>query len=108
MFDGQKRTFDPSVVRTEMERGVPKQRLENSQVLIKQAMTLYFANIADVRTFDDWYFSGIERIGWFTLVHPFTGETVTGRFENGALGDLVPEEKLPEDYRMDVVMEYMR
>lgn len=33
---------------------------------------------------------------------------ITARFENGALGDLVPEEKLPEDYRMDVVVEYMR
>ncbi|ECH9271578.1 hypothetical protein JY452_04580 [Stenotrophomonas maltophilia] len=108
MFEGQKRTFDPSVLRTEMERGAPKQRLENSQVLIKQAMTLYFASIADVNTFDAWYFGEIKRIGWFTLVHPYTGEVITARFENGALGDLVPEEKLPEDYRMDVVVEYMR
>lgn len=91
-----------------MERGAPKQRLENSQVLIKQAMTLYFASIADVNSFDAWYFGEIKRIGWFTLVHPYTGEMITARFENGALGDLVPEEKLPEDYRMDVVVEYMR
>ena len=39
MFDGQQRTFDPSVLRTEMERGVPKQRLLNTQVLVKQSMS---------------------------------------------------------------------
>ena len=65
-------------------------------------MTLYFASIADVNTFDAWYFGEIKRIGWFTLVHPY-GEVITARFENGALGDLVPEEAA-EDYRMDVVV----
>ena len=49
-----------------MERGAPKQRLENSQVLIKQAMTLYFASIADVNTFDAWYFGEIKRL---SLIH---------------------------------------
>lgn len=108
MFDGQKRSFDPSVERTEMERGVPKQRLMNSQVLIKQAMTLYFSSIADVGIFDDWYFVEIQRIGWFTMAHPYSGQTITARFEDGALGDLVPDEKLPGDFRMDVVVEYLR
>lgn len=108
MFDGQKRSFEPSVLRTEMERGVPKQRVQNSQVLVKQSMTLYFSSIADVGTFDDWYFAEIRRIGWFSMVHPFTGQVINARFESGALGDLVPDEKLPGDYRMDVVVEYMR
>lgn len=107
-FDGQKRSFEPSVLRTEMERGVPKQRVENSQVLIKQSMILYFSSIADVGVFDDWYFGDIKRIGWFGMVHPYSGQEITARFENGALGDLVPDEKMPGDYRMDVVVEYMR
>jgi len=108
MFDGQKRSFEPSVLRTEMERGVPKQRLLNTQVLVKQAMVLYFSSIADWETFDTWYMGDIKRIGWFTLIHPFTGKQITARFENGALGDLVPDEKLPGDYRMDAVVEYLR
>ncbi|OWQ54013.1 hypothetical protein CEE60_10165 [Stenotrophomonas maltophilia] len=108
MFEGQKRSFDPSVLRTEMERGVPKQRVQNTQVLMKQAMVLYFSSAEDVEAFDTWYMGDIKRIGWFTMIHPFTGKQITARFENGALGDLVPDEKLPGDYRMDAVVEYLR
>lgn len=108
VFDGQGRSFDPSVLRTEMERGVPKQRLENSQVLMKQSMTLYFTGMDAVLIFEDWYFDEIGRIGWFTMVHPFTGQAVTARFEGGALGQLAPDEKEAGDYRMDVVVEYLR
>lgn len=107
-FDGQVRSFDPSVERTEMERGVPRQRLLNSQVLVKQSMTLYFASIGDVTTFEDWYFDVIKRIGWFEMVHPYSGQTIKARFENGALGDLVPDEKLTGDFKMDTVVEYLR
>ncbi len=108
MFDGQKRSFDPSVERTEMERGVPKQRLLNTQVLFKQAMSLYFDSINDAELFEAWYFNDIRRIDWFTMVHPYTGAPVTVRFEGGAIGDLVPDDKFSSDYRRDVVVEYMR
>lgn len=108
MFDGQQRTFDPSVLRTEMERGVPKQRLLNTQVLVKQSMSLYFSNIDDAEQFEAWYFDVIGRIDWFTMVHPYTGATITARFENGAIGDLVPEDKFAADYRRDLVVEYLR
>ena len=107
-FDGQKRSIDPSVERTEMERGVPRQRLLNSQVLVKQSMIFYFANIDDAMAFDAWYFDAIKRIGWFEMVHPYTGKVIKARFENGAIGDLVPDEKLPGDFRLDAVVEYMR
>jgi len=108
IFDGQVRSFDPSVLRTEMERGVPKQRLENSQVLVKQSMSIYLASIADVEAFEAWYFDEIKRIGWFSMVHPYTGKTITARFEGGAIGSLSPDVKFAGDYRMDVVVEYLR
>jgi hypothetical protein len=108
VFDGQARSFEPSVLRTEMERGVPKQRLENSQVLVKQRMTLYFTGMEAAIAFEDWYFDEIGRIDWFTMTHPFTGQAITARFENGALGQLAPDEKEAGDYRMDVVVEYLR
>jgi len=41
-------------------------------------------------------------------VHPYTGKVIKARFENGAIGDLVPDEKLPGDFRLDAVVEYMR
>jgi hypothetical protein len=108
MFDGQKREFDPSVERTEMERGVPKQRLLNTQVLVKQAMSLYFDSISAAEQFEAWYFNEIRRIDWFTMVHPYTGAPVTVRFEGGAIGELVPDDKFSSDYRRDVVVEYLR
>ncbi|WP_313493762.1 hypothetical protein [Stenotrophomonas sp.] len=108
VFDGQSRSLDPSVLRTEMERGVPKQRVENSQVLMKQSMTLYFTGMEAVLAFEDWYFDDIGRIDWFTMDHPFTGQVITARFEGGALGQLAPDEKEAGDYRMDVVVEYLR
>ncbi len=39
-------SFDPSVERTEMERGVPKQRLVNTQVLAKFKCSLLFNSSA--------------------------------------------------------------
>lgn len=108
IFDGQARSFDPSVLRTEMERGVAKQRVENSQVQMKQSMSLYLSSREDIDTFDAWYFDEIRRIGWFTMVHPYSGQIITARFEGGALGQLVPDDKTVGDYRMDVVVEYLR
>jgi len=108
IFEGQARSFEPSVLRTEMERGVPKQRVENSQVLMKQSVSLYLSSTADIQAFDDWYFDVIKRIDWFTMVHPYTGQVITARFEGGALGQLVPDDKATGDYRMDAVVEYLR
>jgi len=108
MFDGQKRGFDPSVERTEMERGVPKQRLLNDQVLVKQAMSLYFDSITAAEQFEDWYFNEVRRIDWFTMIHPYTGVPMKVRFEGGAIGDLVPDDKFSSDFRRDVVVEYLR
>lgn len=108
MFEGQKRSFDPDVERDEMERGVAKQRIRNTQVTMKQALTLYFSSIEDATAFDDWYFDEIRRIGWFSMIHPYTGKSITARFENGAIGDLVPDEKTAGDYRLDAVLEYLR
>ena len=108
IFEGQGRSFDPSVLRTEMERGVAKQRVENTQVMMKQKVSLYFADAAAVEAFDEWYFDEIGRIGWFTMTHPFNGKTITSRFEEGALGDLAPDDKETGDFRMDVTVEYLR
>lgn len=108
IFEGQARSFDPSVLRTEMERGVAKQRVENTQVVMKQKASLYFADEAASEAFDDWYFDDIGRIGWFTMTHPFSGKTITCRFEGGALGALTPDDKETGDFRMDVTVEYLR
>lgn len=107
-FPGQKKSIAPSVLRSEMERGVPKQRLLNTRALVTQAMTLYFPSLEVAEQFEAWYFDTIGRIDWFTMTHPFTGATITARFPGGEIGDLVPDEKEVGDYRRDLTVEYLR
>lgn len=42
ILDGASESFDPSIQRTEMDRGVPKQRVINSSVLMKINATILF------------------------------------------------------------------
>lgn len=100
--------FDPSVLRTEMERGVPKQRVENSRVLATVSMTVLFKTKADANTFVDWYFAGIGRIGWFDFTHPRTGQIVLARFTDGSIGPIKPERPMFERSTCTLSIEYLR
>lgn len=108
LTDGFSESFDPAVERTDMERGVPKQRLINSQVLVKLSATLFFRSSDDVAAFESWYFDTLKRIGWFQMKHPRTGAAITARFEGGSIGSLSPLG--PKFYiaSRNVVMEYLR
>jgi len=108
LFAGYSESFDPSVQRTEMERGVPKQRLLNTQVLVKINASIFFRSAVDVEAFESWYFDDIQRIGWFEMPHPRTDQPVQARFENGGIGSLVPLNTLFRVARRDVVIEYLR
>lgn len=108
LFAGYTESFDPSVARTDMERGVPKQRLLNSQVLMKVNATIFFRSAADVAAFEDWYFDTIGRIGWFTMTHPRTDATVTARFDSGSIGTLTPLHTLFRVAKRELVIEYLR
>ena len=107
-FADYSESFDPSVERTEMERGVPKQRLLNSQVLVKINATLAFLSAADAASFETWYFGTIKRIGWFTMPHPRTGAPITARFEGGSIGALVPLATQFAVSERQLVLEYLR
>ncbi|MBB3822227.1 hypothetical protein FHT03_001090 [Xanthomonas arboricola] len=108
LYDTVRRSFDPAVLRTEMERGVPKQRVLNTGVLVKLAMTLDFATPADAMAFENWYFDDIRRIGWFAFVHPLGGAALQARFENGGIGELRPVEGADRPWQCDVTVEYLR
>lgn len=108
LMDGYGEEFDPSIERTEMERGAPKQRRLNTQVMDEISVRLMFTSKADVDAFDAWYFDTIERIGWFDFTHPRTGAVIKARFKEASIGRL--EVLIPDFsycYR-DVVLEYMR
>lgn len=90
ILDGAEESFDPSVLTTEMERGVPKQRILNSQVMVTIQGTVLFTSASDIAAFESWYFDTIKRIGWFDFRHPRTGATVQARFQKGDIGPLTP------------------
>jgi len=107
-FSGLSEDFDPSVERVEMERGVPKQRIVNTQVMATITAAVLFRTPADVQAFEDWYFGPLGRIGWFTIAHPRTGVSITARFVGGQVGALSPQ--APGFYlaQRQVTMEYLR
>lgn len=108
LFAGYGEEFDPAVERTEMERGVPTQRVINSGVLVEVHATLLFSRTTDIASFETWYHGTIKRIGWFDLVHPRTGATVVARFKGGDIGRLVPRNPQFSRATRAVVMEYLR
>lgn len=107
LVDGSSEEFEPSIERTEMERGVPKQRLGNSQVLMTFNVNLVFMSRDDVNAFESWYFDEIKRIGWFTFTHPKNGQQISGRFKSG-LGPLVPIVGQFHFATRTVAIEYLR
>lgn len=107
-FSGLSEDFDPSVERTEMERGVPRQRVINSGVMATVTATVLFKTPEDVAVFEAWYFNDIKRIGWFDVVHPRTGQVVVARFVGGKLGAMSPQAPRFHLAQREVVMEYLR
>lgn len=108
LFAGYGEEFDPSVVRTEMERGIPRQRVVNTHVMQEIHATLLFNSAADAAAFEAWYFTEIKRIGFFDFVHPRTGATHSARFKGGDIGRLEPRNPMYSRATRSVVLEYLR
>ena len=106
--EGYGEGFDPSIRRTEMERGVPKQSIVNSNVLMKLNVTFLFTSAEDLLDFDDWYFDTIQRIGWFDMRHPRTRQIITARFENGSIGVLTTQGPAFAVATRNLTLEYLR
>ena len=100
--------FDPSVMRTEMERGPAKQAIINTHVAKQPKAVFLFRTAADAIAFETWYFDTIGRIGWFDMTHPLTGATITARFMGGDIGELVPLSPNFAQSQRNVTLEFMR
>jgi hypothetical protein len=96
--DGYSETPAPIADRGEMDRGVPKQRRTQSDVVITVAMTLLFLTTADAEAFEDWYYSnsgaaaGAASFDW---THPRTGTLYQARVVANSLGLVQPFGVLP-------------
>lgn len=109
LFAGYGEEFDPAVERTEMERGVPKQRLLNTGVMVEVSASLAFESAADADAFETWYFDEIKRIEFFQMNHPRTGATISARFKGGKIGTLAPRSpRMNRFTRTGVIVEYLR
>lgn len=97
------------VLRSEMEKGVPKQRRNQSIPLVKIGMTLYFDSKETYQKFEDWFFDEVNAgVSFFDLKHPRTGLTVQARIPSGELGGLQRLGTAIGTFSMDVEFEYLR
>lgn len=107
-MSGAGEEFDPAVVRSEMERGLPKQRLQSRSVVVQVSCTLHFRSRQDTLAFDTWYFDAIKRIGWFDWFDGRAGVVRSVRFAGGAIGKLTPLRARYAVATRTATLEYLR
>lgn len=107
LLDGFGETPDPSVERTEMERGMAKQRIINTDVVVAVAATFLFDTLADHAAFMTWYRTDIVRVAFFGMAHPLTGEALQARFVGGDIGTLQSGQATGKGWRRSVKLEYL-
>lgn len=74
-------------LRTEMDRGVAKQRKTQSDVMVQVSMTLTFDTKAILADFEDWYYGEAQAgMAWFDWTDPRTGTVRQARVVANSLG----------------------
>ncbi|MEQ7866588.1 hypothetical protein ABQ137_08150 [Xanthomonas sp. WHRI 8393] len=99
---------DPSVQRTEMERGPAKQAIINTRVMVELPITMVFLTAESMVAFDGFYFDEIGRVGYFDMVHPRTRKQISARFKGGAIGRLQATNSAFTQGTRQAVVEYLR
>lgn len=108
LLSGYTDGFDPGVVVSEMDKGLPKMRIGQSRVVRNVGVTLAFERAADAHAFEAWYFDTIRRIGWFDWQDPRDGVVRSVRFKNGDIGQLQPLAGGFALSQRSAVLEYLR
>jgi hypothetical protein len=97
------------VERSEMEKGLPKQRRNQTSPLVKIGMTLYFDSKENYQKFEDWFFNDINAgTSFFDFKHPRTGLTVQARIPSGELGELQRLGTAIGTFSMGIEFEYLK
>ncbi|MDP1886640.1 hypothetical protein [Polaromonas sp.] len=80
-----------AVMRSEMERGVPKQRRISADVMVTQETTVYFDTKQQAIDWETWFYTTINAgADWFDWPDLRTGTTLQARIVGGKPGALVP------------------
>lgn len=100
-------TCTPVLLRSDMERGVAKQRRVSADSICTLQLTAIFSSHQRAVDFENWFYA--EGTGWFEYRHPFTGEVVEARIVGGDLGAKRPLGGLPRSrFARDLQIEYVR
>lgn len=78
-------------MRSDMDRGVPKQRRVQSDVLVTLSLTLLFLTREQAANFEEWYYSSSGAAGgatWFDFTDPRTRTVRQCRVVANSLGTL--------------------
>lgn len=95
--------------RTEMERGIPKQRRVASDARVELAVTVYFDTKAEAIAFEDWFYEDIDAgAAWFDFLHPRTGAVIPARIVNGEIGELKFQQRTLQASSRSFKLEYWR
>lgn len=99
----------PVVLRSEMERGVAKQRRIAADTTVKQPLTLLFDSDAAATNFENWVYTDIGGgADWFDFTSPRTGGTVSARIVGGDIGRLEPAVRTWARSMRQITIEYVR
>lgn len=77
------------VIRSSVERGIPRTRRTSSDVMMTLSVKLLFLSLAESFAFRDWYYSptgGAAGAAWFDWVDPRTGLKRSVRFVSSSMG----------------------
>lgn len=100
---------NPVVIRSEMERGVPKQRRQSTNPMANLSLTLVFGHKKRIEDFESWFYNDIGAGAlFFDFTHPRTGETIQARIVGGQLGQVTPLGLYRERYTMPLELEYLK
>lgn len=106
---GEKPT--PVVARTEMDRGIAKQRRIAADAVVTLSAVLFFQSDADAQAFEDWFYSAAGAnggAGFFDFTSLRTGGTVSMRIVSGDIGELTPSTATWARSQRPVKFEYVR
>lgn len=84
-------TSTSAVQRSEMDRGIAKQRRISADVVVTQQVTVYFDTKQQAIDWEDWFYGEISAgADWFDWTDLRTGDTLEVRIVGGNPGPLKP------------------
>jgi hypothetical protein len=97
------------LIRSEMERGIPKHRRIAADVMVTVPVSVIFFTRQQAADFETWFYNDIKGgVDFFDWTDPRTGLTVEARIFGGQIGELTPLRERYNLSRRSFSIEYVR